>query len=109
MARNAIPYRGDIGGILKVTGWGMEAVGINSTAQDEEVGTMIGMINMKDYDYYQAHPNDCKLYMEAARLTLRWLSTPNQAYSENAQAKLVEARASLSELEVNQWLQTTSR
>lgn len=48
-------------------------------------------------------------YMEAARLTLRWLSTPNQANSENAQAKLAEARASLSELEVNQWLQTTSR
>jgi hypothetical protein len=39
--------------------------------------------------------------MEAARLTLRWLSTPNQASSENAQAKLAEARASLSELE---WL-----
>jgi hypothetical protein len=48
-------------------------------------------------------------YMEAARLTLRWLSTPNQANSENALAKLAEARASLSELEVNQWLQTTSR
>jgi hypothetical protein len=25
---------------------------------------MIGMINMKDYDYYQAHPIDCKLYTE---------------------------------------------
>ncbi len=47
-------------------------------------------------------------YLEAARLTLRWLSTPNQANSEQAQTKLAEARASLSELEKSQWLQTTS-
>lgn len=45
-------------------------------------------------------------YLEAARLTLRWLSIPNQANSEQAQAKLAEARASLTELEKSQWLQT---
>jgi hypothetical protein len=45
-------------------------------------------------------------YLEAARLTLRWLSIPNQANSEQAQSKLAEARASLAELEKSQWLQT---
>lgn len=44
-------------------------------------------------------------YLEAARLTLRWLSTPTQANEDQAQAKLVEARASLIELEKSQWLQ----
>jgi hypothetical protein len=47
-------------------------------------------------------------YLESARLTLRWLSIPNQANGEEAQAKLAEARASLTELERSQWLQTTS-
>ena len=47
-------------------------------------------------------------YMEAARLTLRWLSTPTQENSEQAQVKLTEARTSLTELEKSQWLQTTS-
>jgi hypothetical protein len=47
-------------------------------------------------------------YLEAARLTLRWLSIPNQANSEQVQAKLAEARTSLTELEKSQWLQTTS-
>ena len=45
-------------------------------------------------------------YLEAARLTLRWLSTPTQANNERAQAKLTEARSSLTELEKSQWLQT---
>ncbi|HEX9090997.1 MAG TPA: hypothetical protein VF831_05875, partial [Anaerolineales bacterium] len=35
-------------------------------------------------------------YLEAARLTLRWLSIPNQANSEQAQAKLNDAQAKLS-------------
>lgn len=47
-------------------------------------------------------------YLEAARLTLRWLSTPNQANSEQAQAKLADAQAKLTELEKSQWLRTTS-
>ena len=47
-------------------------------------------------------------YLEVARLTLRWLSIPNQANSEQAQAKLAEARARLTEMEKSQWLQTTS-
>lgn len=47
-------------------------------------------------------------YLEAARLTLRWLSIPNQVNGEQAQAKLAEARTSLTELEKSQWLQTTS-
>lgn len=41
-------------------------------------------------------------YLEAAMSTLRWLSTPNQVYFEQSQAKLTEARASLNELEKNQ-------
>jgi hypothetical protein len=45
-------------------------------------------------------------YLEAARLTLRWLSTPTQENSEQAQAKLTEARTSLTELEKSQWLKT---
>ncbi|MCU0486978.1 MAG: hypothetical protein MUC85_12815 [Anaerolineales bacterium] len=45
-------------------------------------------------------------YLEAARLTLHWLSTPNPTNHEQAQAKLAEARASLAELEKSQWLQT---
>ena len=47
-------------------------------------------------------------YLEVARLTLRWLSIPNQANSEQAQANLAEARAKLTDLEKSQWLQTTS-
>jgi len=47
-------------------------------------------------------------YLESARLTLRWLSIPNQVNNEQAQAKLAEARAKLTELEKSQWLQTTS-
>ena len=47
-------------------------------------------------------------YLEATRLTLRWLSTPSQANHEQAQARLAEARAGLNELEKSQWLQTTS-
>ena len=47
-------------------------------------------------------------YLEAARLTLRWLSTPTEENSEQAQVKLTEARTSLTELEKSQWLQTTS-
>ena len=45
-------------------------------------------------------------YLDAARLTLRWLSTPTQANNEQARAKLVEAQASLTEMEKNKWLQT---
>ena len=45
-------------------------------------------------------------YLEAARLTLRWLSTPTQENSEQAQVKLTEARTSLTELEKSQWLKT---
>ena len=47
-------------------------------------------------------------YLEVARMTLRWLSIPNQVNNEQAQAKLAEARAKLTELEKSQWLQTTS-
>jgi len=47
-------------------------------------------------------------YLEAARLTLRWLSIPNQANSEQAQAKLTDAQAKLTELEKSQWLQMIS-
>jgi hypothetical protein len=47
-------------------------------------------------------------YLESARLTLRWLSIPTQANSEQAQVKLAEARMSFTELEKSQWLQTTS-
>ena len=47
-------------------------------------------------------------YLEVTRLTLRWLSIPNQANSTQAQAKLAEARVRLTELEKSQWLQTTS-
>ena len=47
-------------------------------------------------------------YLEVARLTLQWLSTPNQANSEQAQAKLVDAQAKLTELEKSQWLQMIS-
>jgi hypothetical protein len=47
-------------------------------------------------------------YLEVARLTLRWLSTPNQANSEQAQAKLTDAQAKLTELEKSQWLQMIS-
>lgn len=47
-------------------------------------------------------------YLEAVRLTLRLLSIPDQANSDQAQAKLAEARTSLAELEKSQWLQTPS-
>jgi hypothetical protein len=47
-------------------------------------------------------------YLEAARLTLRWLSTPTQENQDLAQAKLAEARAGLTEVEKSQWLRTTS-
>ena len=48
-------------------------------------------------------------YLEAARLTLRWLSIPNQTNSELAQAKLADAQAKLTELEKSQWLQMISQ
>ena len=47
-------------------------------------------------------------YLEAARLTLRWLSIPNQTNSELAQTKLADAQAKLTELEKSQWLQMIS-
>ena len=47
-------------------------------------------------------------YLEATRLTLRWLSIPNQTNSEEAQAKLTDAQAKLTELEKSQWLQMIS-
>ncbi len=47
-------------------------------------------------------------YLDAARLTLRWLSVPTQANNDQAQVKLGEARAKLTELEKSQWLQMTS-
>ena len=47
-------------------------------------------------------------YLESARLTLRWLSTPNKTNQEQAQVKLTEARVKLTELEKSQWLQTIS-
>jgi hypothetical protein len=48
-------------------------------------------------------------YLEAARLTLRWLSIPNQTNIELAQAKLADAQAKLTELEKSQWLQMISQ
>lgn len=47
-------------------------------------------------------------YLEAARLTLRWLSIPSPANAEQARARLAEAQAGLTELEKSQWLRTTS-
>jgi hypothetical protein len=49
------------------------------------------------------------IYLEAARLTLRWLSIPNQTNSELAQAKLADAQVKLTELEKSQWLQMISQ
>ena len=48
-------------------------------------------------------------YLEVARLTLRWLSVPNQQNSDLAQQKLSEARKGLDELENSQWLQMKSQ
>ena len=45
-------------------------------------------------------------YLEAARLTLLWVSVPDQKNSDQAQQKLSEARKGLSDLENSQWLQT---
>jgi hypothetical protein len=47
-------------------------------------------------------------YIDAARLTLHWLSVPDAANSQQARQKLTEARTSLKELENSQWLQMKS-
>ncbi len=47
-------------------------------------------------------------YLEASRIALRWLSLPEQANLEQAQAKLIEARDMLGELEGSQWLEKRS-
>ena len=48
-------------------------------------------------------------YLDAARLTLSWLSVPNQSNSDLAQKKLSEARQGLDQLENSQWLQMKSQ
>jgi len=47
-------------------------------------------------------------YLDAGRLTLQWLSVPDQKNSDLAQQKLSEARKSLDDLENSQWLQMKS-
>ena len=43
-------------------------------------------------------------YLESSRLTLRWLSLPEQANMEQAQQVLSDARSNLQNLESSQWL-----
>jgi len=47
-------------------------------------------------------------YLDAGRLTLQWLSVPDQKNSDLAQQKLSEARKGLDDLENSQWLQMKS-
>lgn len=48
--------------------------------------------------------NASAAYLESSRLTLRWLSLPEQANMEQAQQVLSDARSNLHDLESSQWL-----
>jgi hypothetical protein len=47
-------------------------------------------------------------YLEAARLSLVWISTPKPENRASVEQKLEEARAGLTRVEANQWLVKTS-
>ena len=48
-------------------------------------------------------------YLEAARLTLKWVSLPEEANQKAAESGLAQARQLLKTLEENKWLAKTSR
>jgi hypothetical protein len=68
----------------------------------------------QDIDRHEAPPtmlglreslnNASSAYLESSRLTLRWLSLPEQANMEQAQQTLSDARSNLQNLESSQWL-----